>query len=90
MFKTIEWKGFLATLQGYDDQVMLWFSQGFDRHITHIGSLLMRLLEETMAHVTTLARIGEKWFKKYPLDHGSFNMFLKPTHQNEDWEKGVP
>jgi len=50
----------------------------------------MRLLEETMAHVTTLARIGEKWFKKYPLDHGSFNMFLKPTHQNEDWEKGVP
>jgi hypothetical protein len=58
-FKDAGWFEFLATFQGYDEQVSMAFAQNFDGFEVEIGNLLMLVTEQTIAKACRLVVGGE-------------------------------
>jgi hypothetical protein len=63
MFTTTTWHSFFAKFQGYDDQVALKFTQGFDGKVSCIGDLVMGVSKKIVAQPLGCLKEGEKWFK---------------------------
>ena len=64
----------------YDDKITLYFAQGFNGKVVHIGNFIMTVSEKTIAHATGLPCHGECWFKNKPIEHVACTRFLKEEH----------
>jgi hypothetical protein len=75
-------------LQGYDDDLSMQFSLGFDGKTTHVGSLSFEVSEESIAIATKLPRMGDRWFKNHQLLCSSYNRVFMPEFESISGEKG--
>ena len=48
------WNPFLHSLQGYDEDISLLFTMGFDGRMARVGHLYFQVTEESIAHATKL------------------------------------
>jgi hypothetical protein len=89
-FKDVGWFEFLATFQGYNEQVSMEFAPNFDGHEVEIGKMLMLVMEKTIAKAGRLVVGGERWWKKEHVVREFVNQFLLPYKKNPNWKRGVP
>ena len=50
---------FFQKFRGYDDEIALYFAQGFDGKVTHIGNFIMVVYEQTISCAFGLHCWGE-------------------------------
>jgi hypothetical protein len=89
LFKLAGLHHFFAKCWGYNDEMMLQFSCGFDGKVARIGNLEMEVSKETLAYATRLPRMGERWFENLHMNVATYNKFLKSKFHYVDCEKGV-
>ena len=76
------WNPFLHLLQGYDEEISLLFSKGFDGKMDRVGYLTFPVTEETIAVATKLPREGTCWHRHQFLPRSSHDFSLKPNYQH--------
>ena len=83
------WLIFCQNLHGYDANVTLAFSQGFDNQTVKIGNINFEIIEDSIASVIGIPQTSERWFKNNPIRAINYNVFLVDKHQNPNWSKGI-
>ena len=63
------WYQFFQKFQGYDDEITLYFTQGFDGKVVYIGNFIMIVSKKKIVHATALPYRGEHWFKNKTIEH---------------------
>jgi hypothetical protein len=86
-----QWIGFLEKFDGFCEGVSLEFAHSFDGEIATIGNLTIRLTEDSIAHVTGLPQIGERYFKTKHCKDKSWVPFISRSRVAVvNWKKGIP
>ena len=82
------WNPFLHLLQGYDEDISLIFTMGFDAKKDMVGHLIFLVTEEYISLLTKLQREGTHWHKHWFLPRASHKFTLKPKYQHVAGIKG--
>jgi hypothetical protein len=84
------WVPFLEKFKGHHERISLAFVQTCDGESVQFGDMKLTIIEATIAEVTGLPMVGEKYFKMVIVDRKLCQRFLKPEHKYPDWTKGIP
>ena len=82
------WNPFLHQLQGFDEEISLLFTMGFDGREARVGHLVFLVTEESISHGTKLPWEGERWHKHWFVPRASHNFALKPECCHVSGSKG--
>ena len=88
VFFHVGWNPFLHLLQGYEEEISLIFTKGFDGKMARVGHLIFRVTEGTIAVVTKLQREGVRWHKHFFLPRLTYEFALKSGYQHVAGDKG--
>ena len=65
-------------MQGYDEDISLLFTMGFDGSMARVGHLSFQFTEELISHATNIPQEGEWWHKHWFVPQASHNFSLNP------------
>ena len=86
-----QWIGFFEIFDGFCEGVALEFAHSFDGKRATIGNLTIRITEDSIAHVTGLPQIGERYSKTKHFKDKSWAPFISRSRvESVNWKKGIP
>jgi len=77
-----EWFKFCSTFQGHHEEISMLFAKNIDGFQTHVGYVIIHVIEHSLAINCHLHVKGESWWKKRRLPTDLCNQFLVAEHQN--------
>jgi hypothetical protein len=83
--------GFFEKFDGFCEGVALEFAHSFDGERATVGNLTIRITEDSIALVTGLPQIGERYFKTKHFKDKSWVPFISRSRVVAvNWKKGIP
>ena len=82
------WNPFLHLLQGYDEEISLFFVKGFDNKVARVGYLTFPVTKESISIATNLSREGACWHTLLFLPQSFHDFALKLNYQHVAATKG--
>jgi hypothetical protein len=81
---------FVKRLQtGYHQATTEAFAMTFDGSRARVGSVEIKVDEESIAVATGLPMTGQRWFKTMALKNQDFKFYLKDGYKHKAWSKGM-
>jgi hypothetical protein len=81
---------FVKRLQtGYHQATAEAFAMTFDGSRARVGSVEIKVDEESIAAATGLPMTGQRWFKTTALKNQDFKFYLKDGYKHKAWSKGM-
>lgn len=80
---------FFQNNSGFIAQVTQKFALTFDGEPTKIGNLTLHLSEHFISQAIRLPQIGERWFKKKPIDEKAWLPFINKSRKAHKWANGI-
>jgi hypothetical protein len=86
-----QWIGFFEKFDRSCEEVSLEFAHSFDGERATVGNLTIRITKDSIAHVTGLPQIGERYFKTKHFKDKSWAPFISRSRVAAvNWKKGIP
>ena len=84
-----EWDIFFHKFLGFNAQVTQQFVETFDGVTAKIGNLTLHLSHQFISQARGLPQIGERWFKKKPIDEKAWLPFINKSTKAHKWANGI-
>jgi hypothetical protein len=86
-----QWLSFFEKFDGFCEGIALEFAHSFDGERATVGNLTIRITEDSLAFVTGLPQIGERYFKTKHFKDKSWVPFISRSRVAAvNWKKGIP
>jgi hypothetical protein len=86
-----QWLSFFEKFEGFCEGIALDFAYSFDGEKATVGNFILRITEDSLAVVTGLPQIGERYFKTKHFKDKSWVPFISRSRvASVNWKKGIP